>query len=189
MFFPARIIDAFIFAEEIECTTRKSQVTLRFNMTSALGFYNTSWTPAHLPWIPTVSASSSESFLRVGPGLSKAFSSRPLTIPKDYCNAPHLSTRHYEQPKDSSAKLVYVTSFQRHAKRKPENLIPEIESTMRHTVKTAAIWPSGPTQVYATMQMDRLQRSYQRRPFRRGTRSALDSGMEIALGDSLPVTV
>lgn len=45
----------------------------------------------------------------------------------DFCNAPHLSADHYNRPDDPTAQLVYVTSFQRHAKRTPDNLVPRNE--------------------------------------------------------------
>lgn len=54
---------------------------------------------------------------------------------KDYCNAPHVNAAHYTLPsqaqhaashghKSAHAQLVYVINIQRHAKRTPDNLVP-----------------------------------------------------------------
>ncbi|CAO1620168.1 unnamed protein product [Parajaminaea phylloscopi] len=64
------------------------------------GIYNTSYTPAHLPW---------DTY--------------------NYCNAPHLSHAHYTPPREHNVRLVYVTAFQRHAKRTPDNLVPRDEKS------------------------------------------------------------
>lgn len=45
----------------------------------------------------------------------------------NYCNAPHVNAEHYPAA-PSHSKLVYVTSFQRHAKRTPDNLLPGIDA-------------------------------------------------------------
>lgn len=53
----------------------------------------------------------------------------------DYCNAPHVNPAHYQLPRprgrrrgEPALELVHVTSFQRHAKRTPDNLVPGNEN-------------------------------------------------------------
>lgn len=45
----------------------------------------------------------------------------------NYCNAPHVNAEHYPGAPPHN-KLIYVTSFQRHAKRTPDNLLPGIDA-------------------------------------------------------------
>ncbi|KAJ1023572.1 hypothetical protein NDA16_003189 [Ustilago loliicola] len=61
------------------------------------GVFTTSTTPGHLPW---------DTY--------------------NYCNAPHISAKHYELPPQAKkdAKLVFVNVVQRHHKRTPDNLYP-----------------------------------------------------------------
>lgn len=43
----------------------------------------------------------------------------------NYCNAPHVSAKHYKRPTQAQdAKLVFLTVVQRHHKRTPDNLYP-----------------------------------------------------------------
>ncbi|SPC67605.1 related to acid phosphatase [Ustilago sp. UG-2017b] len=56
-------------------------------------------------------------------------SNTPARLPWDtynYCNAPHVSAKHYELPPQAKkdAKLVFVNVVQRHHKRTPDNLYP-----------------------------------------------------------------
>ncbi|SNX85424.1 related to acid phosphatase [Melanopsichium pennsylvanicum] len=60
------------------------------------GVFNSSTTPAGLPW---------DTY--------------------NYCNAPHVNAAHYERPSQAkNAKLVFVNVVQRHHKRTPDNLYP-----------------------------------------------------------------
>ena len=66
-------------------------------MTSSVGIYNSSTTPAGLPWNTY-----------------------------NYCNAPHVSAKHYTRPAQAhGAKLVYLNVVQRHHKRTPDNIYPQ----------------------------------------------------------------
>lgn len=55
--------------------------------------------------------------------LIAAFESLP-----DYCNGPRVNAAHYSLPsqarQEPAAELVYVLNIQRHAKRTPDNLVP-----------------------------------------------------------------
>ncbi|PWN48681.1 phosphoglycerate mutase-like protein [Violaceomyces palustris] len=65
---------------------------------SPVSIYNSSTTPSHLPWNTY-----------------------------NYCNAPHVSSRHYQVPEQAQggkAELVYLNVIQRHHKRTPDNLYP-----------------------------------------------------------------
>ncbi|KAF8320479.1 phosphoglycerate mutase-like protein [Clavulina sp. PMI_390] len=67
----------------------------RAESSTFVAIYNTSTTPAHLPWNTY-----------------------------NYCNAPHVSAEHYEYPQHQGAQLKHVTVFMRHHKRTPDNLYP-----------------------------------------------------------------
>ncbi|KAI0071352.1 phosphoglycerate mutase-like protein [Panus rudis PR-1116 ss-1] len=43
----------------------------------------------------------------------------------NYCNAPHVNTKHYTLPPVKGAKLVYLNMVMRHHKRTPDNLYPK----------------------------------------------------------------
>ncbi|KAK7684387.1 hypothetical protein QCA50_012334 [Cerrena zonata] len=60
------------------------------------GVYNSSRTPANLPWNTY-----------------------------NYCNAPHVNAKHYTTPSVDGAKLVYLNMVMRHHKRTPDNLYPQ----------------------------------------------------------------
>ncbi|KAI0791129.1 phosphoglycerate mutase-like protein [Abortiporus biennis] len=65
-------------------------------LASAAGVYNTSSTPSNLPWNTY-----------------------------NYCNAPHVNSKHYTSPSVEGAKLVYLNVVMRHHKRTPDNLYPQ----------------------------------------------------------------
>ncbi|KAI0743062.1 phosphoglycerate mutase-like protein [Daedaleopsis nitida] len=63
-------------------------------ISSSAGVYNSSLTPADLPWNTY-----------------------------NYCNAPHVNAKHYSKPTNAlHAKLVYMNAVIRHHKRSPDNL-------------------------------------------------------------------
>ncbi|KAL0960733.1 hypothetical protein HGRIS_005757 [Hohenbuehelia grisea] len=65
------------------------------SLSSAAGVYDSSTTPANLPWNTY-----------------------------NYCNAPHVNSAHYSSPPVKDAKLVYLNVVMRHHKRTPDNLYP-----------------------------------------------------------------
>ncbi|EKM52252.1 uncharacterized protein PHACADRAFT_176271 [Phanerochaete carnosa HHB-10118-sp] len=71
-------------------------LTNQTDLGSVTGVYNTSQTPADLPW---------DTY--------------------NYCNAPHVNAAHYTMPNVSGAKLVYLNAVIRHHKRTPDNLYPQ----------------------------------------------------------------
>ncbi|KAI0920703.1 hypothetical protein AcV5_010377 [Taiwanofungus camphoratus] len=67
------------------------------SISSIRGVYNSSITPASLPWNTY-----------------------------NYCNAPHVNAAHYSMPDNASdAVLVYINAVLRHHKRTPDNLYPD----------------------------------------------------------------
>ncbi|KAH9927379.1 phosphoglycerate mutase-like protein [Amylocystis lapponica] len=73
------------------------QSTRAGSLSSPKGVYNSSVTPASLPWNTY-----------------------------NYCNAPHVNAAHYSVPEDApGATLVYANAVIRHHKRTPDNLYPE----------------------------------------------------------------
>ncbi|KAH9929330.1 phosphoglycerate mutase-like protein [Fomitopsis serialis] len=74
-----------------------TEVPIYNGICSTAGVYNTSFTPADLPWNTY-----------------------------NYCNAPHVNAAHYEVPGNApDATLVYLNAMVRHHKRTPDNLYPE----------------------------------------------------------------
>lgn len=92
---PSLVVSAAVASQTVLAQSQRPSVvgTILTNQTelaSVTGVYNTSQTPADLPWNTY-----------------------------NYCNAPHVNAEHYVKPNVSDAKLVYVNTVIRHHKVRP----------------------------------------------------------------------